>query len=83
MITKSNMELAENDDDENSSNGSNDDSEEKSEITSNASICSQANPGEEDAEECRTGSQQQRNKKPGSKKESRKIQLEKTDLQLN
>ena len=83
MIAKSNMELAESDDDEDNSNGTNDDSEEKNEIISNDRICSQANPGEEDAEECKTESQQQRNKKPGSKKESRKRQLEKTDLELN
>ena len=83
MITKSNMELAESDDDEDNSNDSNVDSEDKNEIISNESICSQANPGEEDAEECKSESQQQRNKKPESKKESRTIQLEKTDKQLN
>ena len=77
------MELAESDDDEDNTNGSKDDSKETSEIISNDRICSQANPGEEDAEECKTESQQQRNKKQGSKKESKKRQLEKADLQLN
>ena len=77
MITKSNMELAESDEDEDNSNGSNDDSEEKGEIISNESICSQANPGEEDAEECKTESQQQRNENQVQRRKAEKFSLKK------
>ena len=85
-ITKSNVELTDSDEDEDNCTSSNNEGEENSEFVEKENSCSQSKPSDEDAsnaQESKTESQQQRNRKPGSKKESRKRQLEKTDLQLN
>ena len=83
--TKSNVELTDSDEDEDSCTSSNN-GEENSEFVEKENSCTQSKPSDKDAsnaQESKTESQQQRNRKPGSKKESRQRQLEKTDLQLN
>ena len=85
-ITKSNMEHTDSDEDEDSCNSSNNEGEENSECVEKENSRSLVKPSDEDAsnaQESKTESQQLRYRKPGSKKESRKKQLEKTDLQLN
>ena len=73
-ITKSNVELTDSYEDGDSCTSSNNEGEENSEFVEKENSCSQSKPSDEDAsnaQESKTESQQQKNRKPGSKKETK------------